>query len=347
MLGIGWKAAYLASAIAVQIVFYGALGVLASFVMNRAETLGRSLLQLGIAPVAVISLALIIRSLKAGHLPLWVNVAVPAAACFLGMTLGLAFLYERLKMVIVVVVLLIGAALWLRPGGASIELGTATQAHLQQLAAVCPNLPPGEARFSASLQAAFSPSSNRSGSGNAVQQNRAAILAWGIAVGHPGVARLVGLDPNDELIRRTVTACDGITLRGRSDWPKHYALSAALAVAEHPLVSDAGGVMKEQLDALTLGSGFSFGDLAADRAGVRFAAAATSSEEAAKAMQTRLEKGYLIDDLFPPVIDFPENLTVEQFRRDFTGVGSQRYRLAVSKIESQLDRCAALSDAGH
>ena len=40
---------------------------------------------------------------------------------------------------------------------------------------------------------------------------------------------------------------------------------AALAVLEHPLVSDAGGLMKEQLDALTHGSGFSFGDLAADR----------------------------------------------------------------------------------
>ena len=40
------------------------------------------------------------------------------------------------------------------------------------------------------------------------------------------------------------------------DWARHSALSAALAVLEHPLVSDAAGLMKEELDALTHGSGF-------------------------------------------------------------------------------------------
>jgi hypothetical protein len=56
-------------------------------------------------------------------------------------------------------------------------------------------------------------------------------------------------------------------------------------------ISDAGGLLKEELDALTHGSGFSFGDLAADRAGVRFAWA-TDSETAALAMQARLQAGY-------------------------------------------------------
>ena len=74
-------------------------------------------------------------------------------------------------------------------------------------------------------------------------------------------------------------------MRGREDWARHYALSAALAVLEHPLVSDAAGLMKEELDALTHGSGFSFGDLAADRAGVRFADAATHSEVDEQAME--------------------------------------------------------------
>ena len=101
--------------------------------------------------------------------------------------------------------------------------------------------------------------------------------------------------------------------------------------------------MKEQLDALARGSGFSFGDLAADRAGVRFATAATESEATAKAMQARLRNGFSVDDFFPPAADLPENLTVEQFRRDYGGVGSQRYRQKIREIETRLDRCVVFS----
>jgi len=119
--------------------------------------------------------------------------------------------------------------------------------------------------------------------------------------------------------------------------------SAALAVLDGSFVSDAGGLLKEELDALTHGSGFSFGDLAADRAGVRFAGAATDSETAAKAMQVRLQAGFVINDFFPLVADLPENLTVEQFRTLYGGVGSQIYRRQLAEIEARLERCAALS----
>jgi hypothetical protein len=40
---------------------------------------------------------------------------------------------------------------------------------------------------------------------------------------------------------------------------------------------------------------------------------------------------------------FAGNLTVEQFRLDYGGVGSQRYRQMVGEIEARLDRCNALS----
>ena len=136
----------------------------------------------------------------------------------------------------------------------------------------------------------------------------------------------------------------GATLRGRNDWSKHYAVSAALAVLEHPLISDAAGLMKEQLDALTQGTGFSFGDMAADRAGVRFAAAATHSAAAAEAMQCRLRNGFKVADFFPPVADLPENLTTEEFRRDYRGVGSRRYRQLTAEIEARLDQSPGLTE---
>jgi hypothetical protein len=225
----------------------------------------------------------------------------------------------------------------------STELNRATEDHLRRLVDAGPGIPTGSARFGTLLQAAFAPIPGGSERGSAVLQNRASILALGISIGDERLARFIGLDHNSRWVRAGALLRHGTTLRKREDWSRHFCLSAALAVLEHPLVSDAGGLMKEQLDALTGGSGFSFGDLAADRAGVRFAASATHSDVAARAMQVRLQKGFVEDDFFPPFADLPENLTVEQFRRDYGGVGSQRYRQKVSEIETRLDRCDALS----
>ena len=342
MLGIGWKAAYLVAAVGLQVAFYCSIGMLAAFAVDRAPTMRGRLIQFGLVPVVVVGVAVVIRSAKLGFLPLWINAAIPMAACLFGTVLGLGVLFRRWMVTLFIAVAVVGAALWALLGGTSAELSRATEAHLQELVAAGPGLPSGEARFGALLQTLLASTPADAMSQNTVQSNRAAILAWGIAVGHERLARLAGLDRDEDLVRRAAAVGQGATLRGREDWPRHYALSAALAVLEHPLVSDAGGLMKEQLDALTRGSGFSFGDLAADRAGVRFAAAATQSEAAARAMVVRLQNGFAVDDFFPDAAHLPENLTVEQFRRDYSGVGSQRYREQVDTIDKLLDRCAGL-----
>jgi hypothetical protein len=96
------------------------------------------------------------------------------------------------------------------------------------------------------------------------------------------------------------------------------------------------------LDTLTQGSGFSFGDLAADRAGRRVAVTATDSESSARQMQARIQSASSVDDFFP-VISFPENISTEQFRSDYGLVGSPRYLAQISKIDDALDSCAALA----
>ena len=343
MLGVSWTAGYLVAAVGLQIGFYGSLGVLAAFAVVPATTRRGRLFQIGMVPLVVVGVALVIRSLKLGHQPLWFNVAIPIAACLVGVGLGLGVLYRLGKVTLLIAVALIGLTLWQLLPDTSAQLSLATKAHLQRLVAAGNELPSGESRFGALLQTAFAPVPGESARGGEIQNNRAAILAWGIVAGDERLARFVGLDRDTELMRQAAALRQGMTLRGRADWPRHYALSAALAVLEHPLVSDAAGVMKEQSDALTGGSGFSFGDLAADRAGVRFAATATGSEAGAKAMQTRLQGGFVVDDFFPPVADLPENLTPEQFRRDYGGIGSPLYRRQVDEIETRLDKCAALS----
>jgi hypothetical protein len=342
MLGIGWKASYLAAGVGLQVVFYGSIGVIAAITVNRSPSLQGRLLQIVVVPVVVVGVAFAIRFVRLGHLPVWVNSVVPIVACVFGVVMGLGLLYPRWIVTQFITVGVVGAALWGLMGGTSAELSRATEMHLQRLVAAGPEIPPDDTRFGALLQKAFASTPADLMRVDAIQANRAAILAWGIAVGHERLARLVGLDADEDLVHRAAALGQGTTLRGREDWPRHYALSAALAVLEHPLISDAGGLMKEQLDALTRGSGFSFGDLMADRAGVRFAAAATHSEAAAKAMQVHLQQDFALDDFFPVAAELPENLTVEQFRREYGRVGSERYRQQVDSIEILLDRCVGL-----
>lgn len=340
--GVGWKAAYFLAALGLQIGFYGAVGMLATFFVERGATARKRLLQIAILPVVVVGVAFVIRCVKAGHLPIWVNAVIPISACLVGAALGLGLFYRRWKLTLGVAVAVIALAAWGLLGSASAPLRQATTDCLHRLVEAGPVLPAGDARFGALLQTAFA---SPPGGADPMLQNRAAILALGIAVGHERLARSVGLERDDALVRQAVALRSGTTLRTREDWSRHYCLSAALAILEHPLISDAGGLMKEQLDALTHGSGFSFGDLAADRAGIRFATTATDSAAAAVELQKRLQAGYRVADFFPPVADLPENLTVEQFRHDFGGVGSPRYRQMEAEIETRLAQCAALAHA--
>jgi hypothetical protein len=257
---------------------------------------------------------------------------------------GLALFCRQWKAILTIAALVSGVALGGIVGRSSSTLSIDTKARLEKLVSAGPDLPRGDALFGASLQTIFAPMSSSKGS--MIEQNRSAILAWGIALGDPRLARFVGLEPDSELVRRATEISQGTILRGRGDWPRHYAVSAALVVVEHPWVSDASGLMKEEADALSQGSGFSFGDLAADRAGVRFAQAATASDASAKRMQLRLQGTFKLDEFFPEILDFPENLTVQDFRQKFGSVGSERYRLEIIKIEVALDGCEALSVSG-
>jgi len=343
MLGVSWKAGYFAAAVGLQSLFYGSLGVVATFALRRAPTPGGRFLQIAFTPAVVVGMALMIRSVRVGHLPVWTNAVVPVVACLAGVGLGLGLLYRSWKGAMAIAVMGVGAALWALSTGPSSSLREDTERHLRRLVALGPPPATGDARLGRLVENAFASLPGDTTRGDPIEHNRAAILALGIAIGDGRLARLVGLERDTELVRRAVLLGTGATLRGRGDWAKHFTLSAALAVLEHPLVSDAAGLMKEQLDALTQGSGFSFGDLAADRAGVRFAAAATHSRGAAEAMQARLQRGFAVDEYFPPAADLPEDLTVEQFRRDYGSVGSPRYRQMTADIEARLDRCLGLS----
>jgi hypothetical protein len=341
-MGCGRSMAYLVAAIGLHMLLYGALGATAAFAVDPGQTSRQRWLRFVLVPVVVVILALAVRSLKLGHVPMLTNAIVPMVACGFGAAVAVAFRQHGLRPTLFVTSLLlatVGVLHW--PGASAVERRS-IEAQLQRFVAAGPTLPSGDQRFGRLLQLAFSPDAANVGARSAVEQNAAAILALGIVVGHERLSRFAGMDRNDDLVRAAAQLRRGTTLREREDWARHFCLSAALAVVESGFVSDLGGLLKEEVDSLAKGSGFSFGDLAADRAGVRFAAAATASQAAALAVQARLQAGFAIDDVFPPVADLAENLTVEQFRANFGGVGAPKYRAVVAEIEARLDRCAGL-----
>jgi hypothetical protein len=125
-----------------------------------------------------------------------------------------------------------------------------------------------------------------------------------------------------------------VVLRQRQDFALHFLISAVIAAEAGTPLADAVGLWKELADARRGRSGFSFNDLAADRAGTRFGELAVSD---AKRLQQRVAAGMSDADLLPPVSDLPEHLPEAEFVARYGGVGGAGYQRLVAAIESRID----------
>jgi hypothetical protein len=223
--------------------------------------------------------------------------------------------------------------------GSNEAMRLAVKSHVQRLLDAAPRLPGGEQGLGAAVEVAFAWARDRSATGSPVLENRAALLALGILLGHPRVEGLVGPVVEKHAWRRAAPLAR-TTLRGRNDWTKHFFVSAALTVLSAQAPSDAIGLFKEELDAGG-GSGFSFGDLMADRAGTTFALLATRDEAAARAIQERLARGFRVDDFFPEAADLPENIQDAELQSRYGGVGGPLFRSYAAEVERRLWSCPA------
>ncbi len=230
------------------------------------------------------------------------------------------------------------------PEAAPIDI-PAVYAQVLNLIAAAPQLPrDSDARFGAAVRTAFRLAQARSLPGRAVEENRAALLALGIALGHPHVETLIGGVMDEATRRALLSAYDGTTLRKRSDWPKHFFVSAALVVIAARNISDASGLLKEEKDAAG-GSGFSFADLLADRSGTTFAQVATRDETSARALQETLEKGFKVDAFFPRADDLPEGIPDADFQTRYGGTEGEGYRRLAAEINRRVKSCTAYARA--
>lgn len=123
-----------------------------------------------------------------------------------------------------------------------------------------------------------------------------------------------------------------LTLRGREDLAQHFTVSAAVAAAGGEPLANAVGLDKE-IDDSDHGSGFSFVDLAADRAGTRLGELAVRNPER---LAAALAAGLTDSALLPPIDGLPEAMMAAEFRQRFGGPDAPAYRRMRDEIERRI-----------
>ncbi len=163
---------------------------------------------------------------------------------------------------------------------------------------------------------------------DAVLENRSALLVLGMAANGMGLGALLP-ERREALLARPIR----LTLAGRRDSTQHFLVSAALAADSGSPLADLIGLYKEINDA-RFGSGFSFNDMAANRAGTRLGELAVG--DPAK-LQQRLAADLHEEDLLPDVSDLPEGMSTRELQRRFGGPGAPEFERLMNDIEGRLD----------
>jgi hypothetical protein len=128
-----------------------------------------------------------------------------------------------------------------------------------------------------------------------------------------------------------VAAVGEPTMRGRLDMTRHFFVSAELVALGGSDFARGAGLAKELSDSRG-GSGFSFCDMAANEAGVRFAEAVLSGQLSLDDVAER----FAVEIFLPPVAELPEGLQAAEFAEQFGGTGDPRYASQLTSIRAQI-----------
>lgn len=186
------------------------------------------------------------------------------------------------------------------------------------------------AEFHQPLQQLFALAQQRSVDNDPVEENTAIIWALAIKYGDYRFASLMG-------IKRKKGQASIPELRGRTDLTQHFIYSAALQQLSDLDIGLSIGEAKEVLDSLSGGSGFSFADLAADKAGLKFADFITSSNHNALQAQNQLAGMNNEDDFFPFIHDLPEGFKDSNYKRVISSIESENYAYIASEIDRRIN----------
>ena len=213
---------------------------------------------------------------------------------------------------------------------------------MQVLVDECSSLPAGDERFFGLLRRAFEVAERGSTGRDAADLNRAALVALAIQVGDPRVRRLAGFPASEAMTTFAPSFDQQTTLHGRNDLARHFLVSAALRALSTRDIGMTMGLLKEKLDAVDGGSGFSFTDIAADMAGLRFADNLLDPARAA-GMQRRIRDESSVETLLPSLAGLSDGLSEAVFKRLYGSLTDDRYRRVILVIENRMEASALLA----
>jgi hypothetical protein len=167
---------------------------------------------------------------------------------------------------------------------------------------------------------------------------RAFVLALGVAMDDAGALRKLpiasGVIPHIEGELEQpgrIAAIGKPSMRGRPDLAKHFFISAHLVALSGSETARSAGLVKELVDAHGA-SGFSFADMAANRAGIVFANAVLTGRLKLEDIAQR----FTVDAFLPPVEDLQEQLNAKEFSEAFGGIGDARLAAELKRIEARI-----------
>ncbi|WP_016956950.1 hypothetical protein [Catenovulum agarivorans] len=168
---------------------------------------------------------------------------------------------------------------------------------------------------------------------DASAENQAALWALVIAFGNRKFGHFLSLPR--ELLNQF--GGDRLTLMRRGDLKLHFLFSAALERLVQANMGLKVGELKELMDMDKGGSGFSFADLAADKAGIKFAQFVLEQPELA---QQRLTGNLAETEFFPSIDDLPEGLAEKAFNQSFGNTESAEYKELEAIIDQRIAQLA-------
>jgi hypothetical protein len=178
------------------------------------------------------------------------------------------------------------------------------------------------------------------------KENRAALMALVLYFGTDKFELLVGdiSKLSTKQLQQRTKRRSRVMLRERVDIQKHFIYSVALQLFGTSTASNAIGELKEFLDSNSGGSGFSFADLMADRAGTRLAMLATDSDESALKVQEHLADIIDEDLLLPELTGLPEGISQQKFEQYYYDIDSLVYQTMLDNIDERLRKIAVYRD---
>ncbi|CCQ72094.1 hypothetical protein [Magnetospira sp. QH-2] len=186
------------------------------------------------------------------------------------------------------------------------------------------------------LAPTFALAAERSAQGHdPVLENRAALLAVSLYCGPPIFEKAIGKVRTGRLWNH-FSRCRFTHVGGRHDLALHFMFSAYLRMVSDVAPAFVVGEVKELLDSSRGGSGFSFDDLAADRAGIRLADFALKSKQNARHTQRMFSQSSDDGLYFPKHRDLPAGLTQALFEGVYGSMNDPRYHDMVAKIDARI-----------